>query len=72
VKYDPNNKQHVVILSESDNASSYAATPSSAKAYASGSPGAEMARNLAELSHLHKSGELSDSEFEAAKKKLLS
>jgi len=66
VKYDPNNKHHVVILSDT----AYTSRPA-AKSFGTESPGAEMARSLAELSHLHKSGELSDSEFEAAKKKLL-
>lgn len=74
VKYDPNNKQHVVIMDDADSPLNFAlaSKSSSTASYGTESPGSAMARNLAELSHLHKSGELSDAEFETAKKKLLS
>lgn len=73
VKYDTANKQHVVILGDSDTTPSPvpARRSGSAAAYETESPGAALARNLTDLSHLHKSGELRDAEFEAAKKKLL-
>jgi hypothetical protein len=70
VKYDPDNKQHVVILSDSDTPADYHAESSSAVAEAfNARPG--VTQDLAELSKLHQRGELSDSEFAAAKKKLL-
>jgi putative oligomerization/nucleic acid binding protein len=70
VKYDPANKNHSVIISDPDGTSDYRAKPRSAVAQASNS-GSDVTQKLAELSKLHKSGELSDSEFAAAKKKLL-
>ena len=70
VKYDPDNKNHVVILSGSDSTSDHRAKPGSAATEAFNSR-SDVAQELAELSKLHKSGELSDSEFAAAKKKLI-
>ena len=70
VKYDPDNKNHVVILGESDTTPDYQARPSSASAEVFNA-NSDVTHNLAELSKLHKSGELSDSEYAAAKKKLL-
>ncbi len=69
VKYDPNNKHHFII-SDANLPAGHRATPSSAvpKAFHSRS---DLTKKLAELSKLHKSGELSDAEFAAAKKKLL-
>jgi Short C-terminal domain len=61
VKYDPDNKSHVVIVSEPDTPTDDRVRPS----------GVDVTQQLAELSKLHKSGELNDSEFAAAKKKLL-
>jgi Short C-terminal domain len=70
VKYDPANKNHLVILGEGDTASDDHARPSPAHAQASSS-GSNVADKLEELSKLHKSGELTDSEYSAAKKKVL-
>jgi hypothetical protein len=70
VKYDPDNKNHVVILSHPDTTLDNRARSGNAVAEASNS-GSDVTQELAELSKLHKSGELSDSEFAAAKKKLL-
>jgi hypothetical protein len=70
VKYDPDNKNHVIIVSDEASPSDYHATPGSAVAETINS-GSDVTQDLAELSKLHHSGELSDSEFAAAKKKLL-
>jgi len=70
VKYDPANKNHLVIIGEPDGRSNHRAETGSAVAQAS-NPGSDISQKLEELSKLHKSGELSDSEFAAAKKKLL-
>ncbi len=70
VKYDPDHRNHVVILRDPDSTTVYRAGPGSATA-GTFSSGSELTQELAELSQLHKSGELSDAEFAAAKKKLL-
>ncbi len=70
VKYDPGNQKHVVFLSDPDTHSDDRARPNSAVAEALRSR-PDVAQELTELSRLHKSGDLSDSEFAAAKKKLL-
>jgi hypothetical protein len=62
VKYDPDHKDHLVILSEADPSPAPSLDPA---------PKPDVAQQLQELAHLHKSGELSDSEYTAAKKKLL-
>jgi hypothetical protein len=101
VKYDPNNKHHVVIPKETMSIASYTPTgrrpvvitaqggnasqdlmqfveaamsqveqqASSLGRGADNSAG--VAQQLMNLSEMHKRGELTDSEFEAAKKKLL-
>ncbi len=93
VKYDPRNKKHVVILSQSD--LGYSTGPGAFRSglshtvgYSRGSAagqagvgpasqnhravsGVVIADQLANLAQLHRSGDLSDAEFEAAKKKLL-
>ena len=69
VKYDPNNKHHLII-SHANLPADHRATPSSAVPEAFNSR-SDVTEKLAELSKLHKSGELSDTEFAAAKKKLL-
>lgn len=70
VKYDPDNKQHIIIsdaaLPARDRESSSSTVPETFNAKP------DISQKLEELSKLHKSGELSDSEFAAAKKKLLS
>jgi hypothetical protein len=94
VKYDPNNKKHVVILSHSDaaEAQDYRMKTGGARAdaetaglsryeggvaggnaggNAGSNSGSHVASDLAELAALHKRGDLSDAEFESAKKKLL-
>ncbi len=81
VKYDPNNRKHVVILDQSDAASSFGNASSSVSANSgyeerqfrreAKSPPADLARDLADLSKLHQSGELSDSEYEDAKRQIL-
>jgi hypothetical protein len=70
VKYDPDHKNHVVILSDSETAADYGARSGSGGAEAFNSS-SDVTQQLEELAKLHKSGELSDSEFAAAKKKLL-
>ncbi len=69
VKYDPANKKHVVIVGEEVEASPhYHATYNASSPI---DPKPDVVQELAELSKLHKSGELSDAEFAAAKKKFL-
>ena len=70
VKYDPGNQKHVVLLSDADTHSGDRVRPDNAGAEAFNSK-PDVVQELTELSKLHKSGELSDSEFAAAKKKLL-
>ena len=86
VKYDPDNKKHLAILSGSAAAPSYSTSQRSASEdpelaalaqYETSSSevhsaGSDVAHDLADLAKLHKNGDLSDAEFEAAKKKLLS
>lgn len=60
VKYDPDRKDHLILL---DDPAPAVTTPSS--------PAADVTQQLKELSKLHKSGDLTDSEYAAAKKKLL-
>ena len=75
VKYDPNNKKHVVIVqpeSQSAQATGFAYATSNVIYTQNGPvPRRDMAQQLLELVKLHQEGELSDAEFEAAKKKLL-
>jgi hypothetical protein len=103
VKYDPNNKRHVVIAHEAASGSGYASTGrrpvvittqgghasqdlmqfveaaiSQAERQTGGvapamsrSDNNDIAEQLMNLSELRRRGELTDSEFEAAKKKLL-
>ncbi len=81
VKYDPKNRKHLIILDRNSVASSYSDKYGSGASANSGyaspsrdeivSPPANLARDLADLSKLHKSGELSDSEYEDAKKQIL-
>ncbi len=96
VKYDPANKKHIVIVSNSDPSYSASPTPrSNANARfdsqgnlntefealrkmpeagshrANGASGKSISEELADLVQMHKSGDLSATEFEAAKKKLL-
>ena len=106
VKYDPNNKKHVVLVkpevqftSSTGFASSSIKTPTIINMQNGNIPpdlaqiidnalhqvaqqgnvvvnkqssGGNTAQQLIELATLHKQGELTDSEFEAAKKKLFS
>ena len=108
VKYDPNNKDHILLVSQSDIAAGYGTMPTAATPSMSyqtsnfaGNPnqlvqqlmnaaaqsgasvsvqdlrglkangGKDIATELANLAQLHKSGDLSDTEYDAAKKKLL-
>jgi hypothetical protein len=66
VKYDPNHKQHVVIVSDAQPLPGGHRHETSAHAVS-----ASISDELAELARLHKNGDLSDDEFERAKKKLL-
>lgn len=63
VKYDPANHNHLVIVGEPD-------TPADSHGAASNYR-SDVTDKLAELSRLHKSGELTEAEYAAAKKKLL-
>jgi len=70
IKYDPNNKKHVVLVKpEVQFASSTGFTYSNINKQTSGG---NVAQQLIELAALHQQGELTDLEFEAAKKKLFS
>jgi hypothetical protein len=69
VKYDPDNKKHVVIVqpeSQSFNVSGFTYSSSNRS-----TAGRDTAQLLLELVTLHQKGELTDAEFEAAKKKIL-
>ncbi len=66
MKYDPDHKQHVVIVEEIQSSSS----TYTAGTYR-GASGTSISDELAELARLHQNGDLSDDEFERAKKKLL-
>ena len=76
VKYDPDNMKHVVILqpdSQSVNVTGFGYPTSTVIHMANGQPsGSTIAHQVIELAVLHQRGELSDAEFEAAKKKLFS
>jgi hypothetical protein len=69
VKYDPNNKHHLVICETNIPSNHYAESHSMGTDITY--KRSEISDKLMELSKLHESGELSDSEFTAAKKKLL-
>jgi hypothetical protein len=62
VKYDPDNKAHILLLRQSDSDAAYGMMPSS---------GTDIVQELAKLAELHKNGDISDTEYDAAKKKLL-
>src|SRR5262249_32964125 len=70
VKYDPDNTKHIVILEDSNAAPVMSSTSySSASSYSS--PAKTIDQELSNLARLHQNGDLSDAEFEKAKKKLL-
>ncbi|MBA3869238.1 MAG: SHOCT domain-containing protein [Anaerolineae bacterium] len=75
VKYDPNNKKHVVIIQpegQSFSASGFSYPTSNASYMQNGSQSRrDTTQQLLELVTLHQKGELTDVEFEAAKKKIL-
>ena len=75
VKYDPDNKKHVVIVqAEGQFAPSAGFTqwPANVIYTQNGpTPRRDVAQQLLEMVKLHQQGQLSDSEFETAKKKLL-
>jgi len=73
VKYDPNNKKHVVVVQPDNqfaNAAGVTYTPNELSDFFN-MKSKNMTQDLLELVTLHKRGELTDAEFEAAKKKLL-
>jgi len=80
VKYDPNHKKHVVILDSSVVNSGASLDPELQALYdlesrdvqrGGRAAGASMSEEISNLARLHKNGDLSDAEFERAKKKLL-
>jgi hypothetical protein len=77
VKYDPNNKKHVVIAQASaDSSSAFASFSYTAAPVIQMSgrkvSGSTLTQQLTDLSGMHQRGELTDEEFEAMKKQLLS
>jgi len=72
VKYDPNNKKHVVFMKDFSTSNySHGSTSTNYESQNTGHGGENIEKQLGKLSNLHKSGELSDAEFEQAKKKIL-
>lgn len=69
VKYDPKNKKHITILDQTD-VQPLSEQPSYQTLRSS--PVTDVANELAKLAELHRNGDLTDAEYQAAKKKLLS
>ncbi|HEY3288888.1 MAG TPA: SHOCT domain-containing protein [Anaerolineae bacterium] len=74
VKYDPDNHSHLVILDTSESSDSANSPSHNSSSYFTqyNLPEADVAQELAQLANLHEKGALTDEEFHAAKKKLLS